>query len=418
MPSQPRQSKKLSVAAGIFLIFLLIIGDFAAGVIGIASPKAAVVSSPSRFSQSGTTTCAITANTYKTNCSVTFPSAFSISPAINSTSLEFSTSTFLWGNGQTIPLATATFQTSGNYTQIITDNETVTTNTIPNADTNIRSFLFNGIEATSYMLVKANGYVKCTALSAIQPINFKIKYVGLPPLTQAGNTMQAQCSNLAQDFPLSYNIGFNPTNLGTITISLTIGATLTDANTSVVINSYTIILQSEGRIWQNMPDANTELYNDPGDRLALNTGSATSVLFSVMVLGAGGNGMPFATLELDQNSNAACTGTWLNVTTVNISVASPLLSSNTASLTPVNAPRCWRVSGNFGGGVPLEAGSGPVFGTIMAQFSTVNQGFIIDKTSVTTTTLNYFIAAIPVLALSKTLTLTWSAYVCTNTSNC
>jgi hypothetical protein len=76
---QPRQSRKLSVAAGIILIFLILIGDFASAFVGIGSPKPNP--GESVFVESGNATITILAGATLGSFVVTFPTPFPVTPS-------------------------------------------------------------------------------------------------------------------------------------------------------------------------------------------------------------------------------------------------------------------------------------------------------------------------------------------------
>ena len=245
------------------------------------------VSNPSsvsnRYSQSGTTTCTIIAGIYKNLCSVTFPAAFSTTPAINATIVEFNTNTLTWGGGQNIPLATIPFFTA-------------------------------------------------------------------TPVAADG-------------------------------------------------------------IWANMPVANTEFFGLTNNRVTAFISGTATVLLSIDVTAASNSAT--ATLELDQNANAACTGAWTSLVSLSVFTAGQVAGS--AVITPTSSSLCYRISGTNGGGM----GDNPQFGNIAAQFLSQTQGYTIDKTGVSTTTLSYFVATTPVLPANKNLVLTWNVWVCLNgVSNC
>jgi len=110
-------------------------------------------------------------------------------------------------------------------------NETQASGTVPNTDTNLKTY---SLPANTYthVIVEAEGYVTFTTLSTNQDVNIKIKSGS----TQQGNTMIVDAAlSATSKIPFSIKASFVQT--GSATLAITHGAAAADANTTTFLNS-------------------------------------------------------------------------------------------------------------------------------------------------------------------------------------
>ena len=123
---------------------------------------------------------------------------------------------------------------------IVVENldETQTSATIPNADTDLKTYV---LPANSYthVIVEAEGYVAFTTLSTNQDVNLKIK----DGSTQVGQTMKIDAAlSATSKIPFSIKTSFVDT-IGA-TLHITHGAAAADANTTTFLNSLRVYGES------------------------------------------------------------------------------------------------------------------------------------------------------------------------------
>ncbi len=110
-------------------------------------------------------------------------------------------------------------------------DNTQATNTVPNADTNLKTY---SLATNTYqnVIVVAEGYVNFAVTSTAQVINIKLKYGA----TQIGSTVQVDGAvALAQSIP--FTITGSAVQTASATLAVTDGAAAADGNTNVFLNN-------------------------------------------------------------------------------------------------------------------------------------------------------------------------------------
>jgi len=116
----------------------------------------------------------------------------------------------------------------------INDDETQASITVPNADTNIKTFAL-GANTFSKVKTSVDGYIQVAVTSTLQTVSLKIKYGA----TQIGNTMKFQAPTAIASFhPFAFET--QAAQAGAATIAVTGSAPAADANTTIFINRLSV----------------------------------------------------------------------------------------------------------------------------------------------------------------------------------
>jgi len=314
--------------------------------------------------QSGTASCTISLG--GTNCvtsTISFGTAYTNKPLIGQLNVTYSTTPF---HNVAILGASSyqrvTFQTPGNSTILLYDDETSSTITIPNSDTVIKFYSKN--EAfPGNVIIEGEGYITTTALSTKQVITISAEDSG-----NIVNSMQFETESLAVGItPFSIKGVFLENTFFTIP-SIDVSAPAADANTQITLVSLRVYGAETGfRVWQNMPSATTEIYGSPNiEQLGTFAFSQTVTMtfcvniVQLSVAASGGFLTPYANgVELNSGlrveiDSGGLTGVICSSASVAISTGNPILS----------------VYGLGGGGV----GDMPAFGSIILTWAQSTSG--------------------------------------------
>jgi len=282
-----------------------------------------------------------------------------------------------------------TFFTGSNSSQVLSDDTSQHSFTVPNIDTTLNSFtLVPSSASITLVTVHADGYATFSALSTNQVINIKLNVGGV----QFGQTMTVDAAiGATSRVPWSITASFNGNAIGFGVIAVTAGAVAADANTRVFENDMSVSVTPSG-IWENMPttDSPTELFGQTNNEIFGQLSQFNAFQISVDVLDPSNNVSGTSTLAVQYLSSS--TGLWTNLGSssswANINGAGVSLGAKTAfpSDNFLNG-NYLRIVGRDGGGV----GDVPQFGNIVVSFffgtsQPVNVGQT-TFTSVTTTQL-------------------------------
>jgi hypothetical protein len=242
--------------------------------------------SPTLINQTGTATCSTT--TICTTPLVTFATPYTKTPVIGY-SETFNPNTP--SRTVTVPGATTSnlisFQsTPGNDTSLIYDDESLTTVTVPNVDTAIKSWNpSTNLPAYLGLIIEGEGYIKTTSMPAStqQDVSIKVEDVNAAVVLQ---TIKFNPESVVASGKIPFAIKALDTQslaFG-INVEISVQAPAADANTSVNLVSLRVYgLENGFKTWLSMPAASSEIYGNTNDEQQFSFLTTASTLFTFCV---------------------------------------------------------------------------------------------------------------------------------------
>lgn len=218
----------------------------------------------------GTSSCTVA--TLATSCTtptITFSPPYSATPIIGQVNTTYLAATTpvninLQGGGSSLNTQNNNLHLSnpGNSTILAHDIETLSTLTIPNTDTIIKSWNPTGIQPWTNVLVEGEGYVTTSALSIGQDITIKIEDCTLLTVFQTIIYHPDVLAIGKEGFAIKGLVPNNTLGQGFSCWSIDVQAPAADANTSITLVSFRVYgFEINFETWLNMPAAKTALYN-------------------------------------------------------------------------------------------------------------------------------------------------------------
>lgn len=250
----------------IILIVFILVGDIIVGIIGVGSPV-----QHSALVQTNTNDCVVTvANGFCQTSPISFAIPYSKIPLISQINETFLPTVPQYAN----PLPSSgsseviTFQTTPqNHTRLLFASETPVTITIPNTDTNLKTYTglqLNAQKTFPTIIIEGEGYITLTsALATQQDVTIKIKD-GATTLQSIVFNPEAITLNSKTPFAIKASQTGNPT-VGIMAI--TVSAPAADANTQITLNAIRVYaVETNFVAWILPPATTTELYGTINNR--------------------------------------------------------------------------------------------------------------------------------------------------------
>lgn len=304
-----------------------------------------------------------------------------------------------------------TFQTPGNNTRLLVDDENLVTIPIPNVDTAMKQYSPSGIEPGP-VIVEGEGYVKTTNAPASlgQDVSIKINDCNSATIIQ---TIKFNPESVVASGKIPFAIkALVPMNVFNILcVSISVQAPAADANTLITLVSIRVYqLQNNFQTWINMPSAATEIYGTANNeqKFAFQASNGVTMYFCVNIISLSTS----ATAVLTPYVNGAELSTNLRVSVGAGSFTGLICSSANVNLSAGIFPVT--VFGINGAGV----GDLPTFGAISLTWQQINpnQNVLINVAysppiivAETNTSFQLKIQFSQTLSAANTVTFTWSS---------